>query len=146
MRIGPWVIMREHPSEKALRKWAQLTPELREVVARATRSIAKDAVQDVMEAQGLAYHADPDLSDRSGHISDLIAVDAVSPYPSRIEYKHHSCYNAACPLGDDKPSAPADLAHANPMDLNRWYGKYAKCPGGLDPKLCSEGDCGCFDE
>jgi hypothetical protein len=60
MRIGRWIITREHPDEKALRKWGELTPELRELVARAARSIAKDAVQDVMDEQGLVY--DPSRS------------------------------------------------------------------------------------
>lgn len=52
MRLGRLSIQRIHPSERALQKWGQLTPELRELVARAARSIAKDAVQDVVEAQG----------------------------------------------------------------------------------------------
>ena len=56
--------MREHPREKALRRWGLLSPELRELIARAARSIAKDAVQDVMDEQGLTY--DPGLSSRTG--------------------------------------------------------------------------------
>jgi hypothetical protein len=55
MKLGRWVIMRMHPAEKELRKVQQLTPALRELVARMARAAAKDAVQDVMEAQGLAW-------------------------------------------------------------------------------------------
>lgn len=55
MRLGRWVLMREHPSEKQLRKWRQLTPELRELIAKGVRSIAKDAVQEVMESQNLPF-------------------------------------------------------------------------------------------
>lgn len=55
MRLGRWIITREHPRERALRKWGQLSPELRELIARAARSVAKDAVQDIMDEQGLLY-------------------------------------------------------------------------------------------
>lgn len=74
MRLGPWVIMKMHPDEKTLRKIGQLTPELRELIARMARSVAKDAVQDVMEAQNLVFR--PDL------------------FPDTEECPH-MCYNAA---------------------------------------------------
>lgn len=49
--------MRMHPDEKTLRSVHELTPALRELVARMARSVAKDAVQDVMQDQGLIYKA-----------------------------------------------------------------------------------------
>lgn len=52
-------LRRRHPSERALRKWGQLTPELRELIARVVRSVAKDAVQDILEAQGFPYYNEP---------------------------------------------------------------------------------------
>lgn len=55
MRLGPWVIMRMHPDEKTLRTVSQLTPALRELVARMARAEAKDAIQEIMEDQGLVY-------------------------------------------------------------------------------------------
>jgi hypothetical protein len=58
MRIGRWIISREHPSERALRKWGQLSPDLRELIARVVRSTAKDAVQETMENNGWAFNAD----------------------------------------------------------------------------------------
>lgn len=44
MRLGRWVIQRMHPDEKTLRKVSELTPALRELVARMARSAAKDAI------------------------------------------------------------------------------------------------------
>jgi hypothetical protein len=44
-----------HPDEKSLRTVSELTPALRELVARMARSAAKDAVQDVMENKGMVF-------------------------------------------------------------------------------------------
>lgn len=49
--------MKMHPDEKTLRTVSELTPALRELVARMARSAAKDAVQVIMEDQGLIYRA-----------------------------------------------------------------------------------------
>jgi hypothetical protein len=59
MKLGPWVIMKMHPAERELRKVHQLTPALRELVARMARAEAKDAVQEVMEAQNLVWRQEP---------------------------------------------------------------------------------------
>lgn len=53
MKLGPWVIMKEHPSETELRKVHQLTPALRELVAKMARSLAKDAIEEIMERHDL---------------------------------------------------------------------------------------------
>jgi len=60
--------MREHPHEKQLRKVHQLTPALRELVARMARAEAKDAVQDVMQAQGLPWRSEG-MDDQQWHDS-----------------------------------------------------------------------------
>ncbi len=59
--------MRMHPDEKTLRTVSELTPALRELVARMARSAAKDAVQEVMDDQNLIY--DPAVDDRATHES-----------------------------------------------------------------------------
>lgn len=53
MRLGPWVLMRMHPAERELHKVHQLTPALRELVAKMARSLAKDAIDEIMEAHDL---------------------------------------------------------------------------------------------
>lgn len=53
MKLGPWVIMKEHPSETELRKVHQLTPALRELIAKMARSLAKDTIQDMLETHDL---------------------------------------------------------------------------------------------
>jgi hypothetical protein len=62
MRLGRWVIMKMHPDEKSLHTVSELTPALRELVARMARSAAKDAVQDVMERKGMVFTGDRYIS------------------------------------------------------------------------------------
>lgn len=56
------MIMKMHPDEKTLRKVRQLTPALRELIARMARSEAKDAVQDVMENKGMVFSGETYVS------------------------------------------------------------------------------------
>lgn len=78
MRLGRWVLMRMHPDEKTLRTVSELTPALRELVARMARSAAKDAVQDIMEDQGLIYKA--------GALGSVILVDQARDTLVRSEW------------------------------------------------------------
>lgn len=63
--IGRWVISREHPSERALRKWGDLTPELKLLISTAARSVAKDHIQDLYEKHNIPY-IDADAPDFVG--------------------------------------------------------------------------------
>lgn len=58
VKIGRLIISREHPSERALRRYGELSPDLRALIARVVRSTAKDHIQDIMEANGLPFNAD----------------------------------------------------------------------------------------
>lgn len=55
-------LRRRHPSERALLKWGELSPELRTLIARAARSVAKDSMQELMEAHGFPFVVNADGS------------------------------------------------------------------------------------
>lgn len=78
LRIGPLIVSRLHPHERQLRRWGQLTPALRELVARAARSVATDHLQDLYEAHGLPFSK----SDRTAAVVTRAIIDTAMKGPS----------------------------------------------------------------
>jgi hypothetical protein len=70
-----------HPAERELRKVHQLTPALRELVAKMARSIAKDFFQDMLERH------------------DLVALSKDAPHPQGVA-KVPCTRDATCPAAN----------------------------------------------
>jgi len=69
--------MKMHPAESQLRKVSQLTPALRELVARMARSEARDALQGQMEGLGVAFSP-------GAHVSRAQAIAAMDTVRDNI--------------------------------------------------------------